>query len=495
MPDTRRFIGFDLGAESGRCVVATLSGGKIGLSEVHRFPTHSVQHPDGLHWDIHAIASDIVAGLTRACREFGPDFAGIAADTWGVDYVLLDSEGRVLGNPYHYRDSRTDGIMDEAFAVVPKGRLYGATGTQFAQFNTVFQLLAERRRSPNPLDAAATMLLMPDYLNYLLSGEARAEYTIASTTGIANPTTRQWAWELIDSFSLPRAIFPAVVEPGTVLGAIRPDLARRTGVNPGTPVIATAGHDTASAVASIPASGDRWAYLSSGTWSLFGVELPAPVMTDEAMRRDFTNEGGVGGTTRFLKNIIGLWPIQECRRAWRAEGREFTYAQLGDLARGEGSVGAWVDLNDPRFLKPGDMPRKIDSYLQETGQRRQENVGFTVGVVLESLAFSYRTAMKDLEAVTGRRIERLHAVGGGIQNTLLTGMTSDALGLPVLAGPVEGTIVGNIGMQAVATGAVASPQAWRDIVSASFRLEQYGPAHTAYFDENEGRYLQAIGLA
>jgi len=492
MPDTRRFIGFDLGAESGRCIVATLNEGRVALTEVHRFPTHTVQDETGLHWNILAITCEIEEGLTRARKAFGPDFEGVAADTWGVDYALVDSEGRVLGRPYHYRDSRTDGVMKRAFAIVPKDRLYATTGTQFAQFNTVFQLLAERQGDVSLLAIADTMLMMPDYLNFFLSGVKRAEYTIASTTGLADPRSRAWSWDLIDAFGIPRRIFPHMTEPGTMLGTLRPDLAQRTGLNPRTPVIASAGHDTASAVASVPAVGERWAYLSSGTWSLLGVELKEPVLSDAAMKHNFTNEGGVRGTTRFLKNIIGLWPVQECRRYWLEHGQEFTYPQLGELARQEGCVGAWVDLGDPRFLKPGEMPLKIGSYLRETGQAVKENVGFTIGVVLESLAFSYRIAVRDLEQVTGRKIEKLHAVGGGIQNVLLTQFTADATGLPVYAGPVEGTIVGNIGVQAVATGAVADAAAWRAVVADSFGLQTYVPAHSEYFVNNEHRYREIL---
>jgi len=495
MPDIKRFIGFDLGAESGRCVVATLEGGKISLSEVHRFPTHNLQDRTSFHWDVLAINREIVEGLVRAGKVFGPDFDGIACDTWGVDYVLIDPEGRPLGYPYHYRDSRTDHIMNKAFAIVPKETLYSTTGIQFAQFNTLFQLLAEQERKTSLLNVADTMLLMPDYLNFFLSGERRSEFTIASTTGIADPATRGWCWELIDRFGLPRKIFPAMIEPGTILGTIRPELAQRTGINPMTRVIASAGHDTASAVASVPASGEDWAFLSSGTWSLFGVELKSPVLTAEAMACNFTNEGGVRGTTRFLKNIIGLWPIQECRRYWLEQGQEYTYAQLSDLARQEGFAGAWVDLNDPRFLKPGEMPVKIAAYLRETGQTSKESVGFVIGVVLESLAYSYRETVHDVERVIGNTLGRLHAVGGGIQNERLAQFTADAIGLPVYAGPVEGTIAGNIGIQAMATGAVDSVESWRHIVAASFGLKTYLPESEAYFTTHENAYRSILRTA
>jgi rhamnulokinase len=491
----RRFIGFDLGAESGRCVVATLEAGTLTLDEVHRFPTHSVRDHERLHWDILAINAEIVEGLTRARKAFGPAFDGIGVDTWGVDYVLLDPEGRVLGYPYHYRDARTDTMMEEAFRIVPREALYRTTGIQFAQYNTVFQLLAETRQPLNMLGVADTMLLMPSYLNYFLSGVKRSEFTIASTSSLADPVTRGWNRELIQRFGFPLGIFPPMVEPGTSLGPLRPALARQTGLDSGVPVIATAGHDTASAVVSVPAACEDWAFLSSGTWSLMGIELTAPLMDDEAMRCNFTNEGGVGGTTRFLKNIIGLWPIQECRRYWLERGEEFSYPRLTELAKEVGFVHAWVDLHDPRFLKPGDMPEKILSYLRETGQRANSRTGYVIRVVLESLAFTYRRTMEELQRVSGRRIEKLHAVGGGIQNELLTQFTADATGIPVAAGPTEGTIVGNIGVQALAAGAVRDLAAWRDVVRHSFNVITYTPRDILYFREHERDFLACLRIA
>ena len=488
MQNEKRFIGFDLGAESGRCFVATLKDQKIVLNEVHRFTTHNLQYDKGFHWDILAINKEIVDGLIKAQKEFGPVFDGISVDTWGVDYVLLDAEDRILGYPYHYRDNRTDEMMAEAFKIIPKGSIYGKTGIQFAQFNTVFQLLAEKKRKSSLLNIAGTMLLMPDYLNYFLSGIKKAEFSIASTTSLADPNTREWSWELIDTFGFPKNIFPQMVEPGTKLGAISPWLASKTGIDAETPIIASAGHDTASAVVSVPASRGSWAFLSSGTWSLMGVELAKPLLGPDSMKYNFTNEGGVEGTTRFLKNIIGLWPIQECRRFWLDKGDEFSYAQLADLAKEEGFVKSWVDLNDIRFLKAGEMPEKITAYLKETGQTIKTKEGFIIEVILESLAFSYRKTIKEIEEVTGNKIEKLHAVGGGIQNELLIQMTADATGLEVLAGPVEGTIVGNIGMQAIAAGAVSNLSGWREIVAKSFDLKSYTPTNAIYFNENEKNY-------
>ena len=495
MAEGHRFIGFDLGAESGRCIVATLQESQLTLEEVHRFTTHNVRYDRGFHWDILAIVGEIVEGLTKARKAFGPRFDGIGVDTWGVDYVLLDPEGRVLGYPYHYRDVRTDGMMAKAFGIVPKAEMYGSVGIQFQQFNTVFQLLAESERKLNLLSVAGTVLLMPDYLNYILSGCRNAEFTVASTTSLVDPHTRDWSWNLIDKFGFRRGIFPPIVEPGSRLGALLPSVAAATGIDPSTPVYAIAGHDTASAVVSVPAGSHPWAFLSSGTWSLMGVELGEPLLTEDAMGCNFTNEGGVRGTTRFLKNITGLWPVQECRRYWREQGQEFSYGQLAELAAREGFVGAWVDLNDPRFLTPGDMPSKITSCLRETGQAGRESAGFIIGVVLESLAYSYRTTIRQVERVTGMKIETLHAVGGGIQNELLVQLTADALGIPVEAGPVEGTIVGNIGVQAIASGAVADLRAWRSIVGSSFGRRRYTPEKSDYFNEHAAQYERCLRVA
>jgi rhamnulokinase len=489
---TKRFIGFDLGAESGRCIVGTLSDGNLKLEEVHRFTTHTVRFHGGFHWDILAIAEEMLKGLVSARKSHGPDFEGIGVDTWGVDYVLVDPDGRVLGYPYHYRDDRTDTIMPEAFAVVPKEALYGKTGIQFMQFNTVFQLLAEKKRRLSLLDPAGAMLLIPDFFNFMFSGVMKSEYTIASTTGLIDPAKREWSWELIDKFGIGRHIFPGIVEPGTILGPLLPGIASRTGLNPGIPVIATACHDTASAVASVPASEGSWSFLSSGTWSLMGVELQKPVLSPAAMKYNFTNEGGVNGTIRFLKNLAGLWPVQECRRSWMEEKKEFSYMQLSGLAREEGFAGAWVDLADPRFLKAGEMPQKIMGCVRETGGETKTGPGWIIRVVLESLAFSYRKTIREIEEVTGVRIERLHAVGGGIQNELLAQFAADATGLTVYAGPVEGTIVGNLGVQAVARGIVSGYQEWRKIVSGSFDLNVYNPRETAYFDANEKKYERIL---
>jgi rhamnulokinase len=497
MSTENKFIGFDLGAESGRCVVGILEDEKIVLHEVHRFPTHNIKYANGFYWDVLAIYNEIVQGLINAQKMFGKNFAGISVDTWGVDYVLLDPENRILGYPYHYRDDRTDGIMEEAFKIIPGKALYNKTGIQFAQINTLYQLLSEKKRKVNLLNSAGTILLMPDFFNFMLSGKKNAEFSIASTTNLADPFARKWSRELIKSFDLPEEIFPEIIEPGTRLGNILPSLSEKTGLSPGIPVYACAGHDTASAVASIPVSiekeyDENWAFLSSGTWSLMGVELIQPVINSKAMQYNFSNEGGVEKTTRFLKNITGLWPVQESRRYWQEKREDYSYNEITSLAQKEGFVGVWVDLNDNRFLKPGKMPEKIRSYLQETHQPVKFDIGFITQVILESLAFVYKKTIEEIEDATGKRINRLHAVGGGIQNQYLIQLTSDATGLKVITGPVEGTIAGNIGMQAIAEGIISDVSTLRKVISNSFEIKTYEPVNSKYFEENEEKFVEIL---
>lgn len=487
-----KFIGFDLGAESGRCVVTLVTDGEIVLKEVHRFKTHHVNYFNNLHWDVLAIYNELLAGLQKAKEKFGTSFDGIGIDTWGVDYVLVDSENRILGYPYHYRDDRTDSMMDEAFKLIDKEELYKTTGIQFAQYNTLFQLLAEKKAKLNLLSVADKILLMPDFFTFLLTGKKIAELTIASTTNLINPVTRNWHWQLIDLFGFPRNIFPTIVEPGTFVATISKEIANRIGLHESIPVFASAGHDTASAVASVPAENNSWAFLSSGTWSIMGVVSEKPIITEESMRYNFSNEGGIQGTTRFLKNIIGLWPLQECKRFWSQRGVDYSYEQLAELALDYGKANGWIDLNDNRFLKPGDMPLKVISYLKETNQNANTDVGFIVRVILESLAFNYKTSIDQLEKVSNKKIDVLHAVGGGIQNELLNQLTADAIGRKVIAGPIEGTTIGSIGMIAVASGAVENLSEWRRMVSKSFPVKEYLPCNEDYFKNNESTYFSIL---
>ncbi len=492
MAAKKRFIAFDLGAESGRCVVGELSDRKLRLHEVHRFTTPSIECMGHFYWNVLGIYQELEKGLSNAVSEFGDTFDGVSLDTWGVDYVLLDPDGRLLGYPYHYRDSRTDDMIRKASETLPRAEIYHHTGIQFMQFNTLFQFVAEQQQQLNLLEIADRFLPVPNYLLYLLSGEMKAEYTHASTSQMCNPRTRDWSWELIEAFGFPGAIFPEMVEPGTQIGTIHPPLAEKTGISPDTPVIATATHDTAAAVVSMPAPGDHWAYLSSGTWSLMGVELEAPLITENSLQYNYTNEGGAEGTTRFLKNIMGLWPLQETKRYWEEQGKEYTYDELQSLAAETDPAEAWVDVNDNRFLKPGNMPEKILTFLEETGQSYREEDDWIVRCILESLAIKYRQTVKELEELTGHTIQRLHAVGGGIQNELLNQLTADAIGRPVIAGPVEGTAAGNIGVQAIASGAIEDLAAFREVVAHSFPTSTYRPKNAEYWDRQEENFFALL---
>ncbi len=488
MSKEKKYIGFDFGAESGRCVVAILKDDHLELNEVHRFPTHNYKDESGFHWDVNKIFNEIIYGLKFASERYGSEFESIGIDTWGVDYALIDENNKLLHDPFHYRDDRTDNIMEEAFSIVGKDKIYSIAGIQFMQFNTIFQLLADMKNDPSKLNNTDKMLLMPDYLNFLLTGAKREEYTIASTTGLINPIKRDWSWELIEAFEIPKNIFAEIVEPGTRLGTLLPEIAEQVGLSSDIPVTATAGHDTAAAVVSVPANDNNWAFLSSGTWSLMGVEIKEPILNENALKYNFTNEGGFENTIRFLKNIIGLWPIQECRRFWNAEGKEYSYQYLTDMASKVGNSQRWINLNDKRFLKAGDMPLKINAFLEETGQNPAKSIGEIIRIVLESLAFNYKKTLEEIERITNNKITKLHAVGGGIQNELLNQLTADALGIEVIAGPVEGTIVGNIGVQAIAANTVADLADWRRIVSNSFKPKVYKPQNTGYFDENRVRF-------
>jgi len=488
MAGARRYIAFDLGAESGRCIVGELRDGRLHLHDVHRFRTHVVRYRNDLFWDILAIFEEMKVGLSRAVQHHGPRFDGMSVDTWGVDYVLLDAGDRLLGYPYHYRSPRTDGMMEKAFRIVPKEEIYRRTGIQFMQINTLYQLLAEKAQRRSLLDIAECFLTIPDFFHFLLSGVKRAEYTFASTTQLSDPWCRNWCWDLIKAFGLPEKIFPPIIESGQTLGPLVKEIMNEVGMEGEPPIIAGASHDTAAAVAAVPATEGTWAYLSSGTWSLMGIELDRPLVNDSSLERNFTNEGGVLGTVRFLKNIAGLWLMQECRRDWEKLGKRFEYDELALMAKEVPPVKAWVNPNDPRFLHPGNMAAKIISYLRETKQPFREEVSWITRCVLESLAFKYRVTLKELEELTGKRIERLHAVGGGIRNELLCQMTADAINREVIAGPAEGTVVGNLGIQAIATGELGELRSLRELVGSSFKLKVYKPQNPDYWDKHEEVY-------
>jgi rhamnulokinase len=462
------YLAVDLGAESGRVVLGRFDGGRVSLEEIHRFPNTPVRLPDGLHWDVLRILSEIKNGLAKAARE--EHVEGVGIDSWGVDFGLLDGEGALVSNPYHHRDARTEGMMDEAFGLVPREEIYGTTGIQFLPINTVYQLLA-MRGSP-PLDIAQSLLLIPDLINYWLTGERVSEYTNATTTQLIDFETGGWSRDLLEGLDLPPRLFAPIVSPGTELGALLPEVVKEVGAGP--PVFAVASHDTASAVVAVPALGEDFAYVSSGTWSLVGVETQEPVVTPEAMEANFTNEGGFGGGTRFLKNVMGLWLIQECRRQWAREGNEYSYEELALLAEGAPS-GPLVDPDHPSFLNPGDMTARIRRFCEETGQTPLEEPAAIARCVFESLALKYAYAIEQAQALTGRTVRSVNVVGGGSQNDFLCQLTADASGLPVVAGPVEATAMGNVMVQVFAHGRVGSLKEIRAVVRDSFEASSYEP--------------------
>jgi rhamnulokinase len=463
------YLAVDLGAESGRVMLGRFDGGRVSLEEIHRFPNPAVRLPDGLHWDVLRMLSEIKDGLARAVRV--EEVEGIGIDSWGVDFGLLDGEGALFSNPYHHRDTRTEGMMEEAFGLVPKEEIYNTTGIQFLPINTLYQLLA-MRGSPL-LEAAETMLLIPDLMNYWLTGEKACEYTNATTTQLFDLEEDGWSRDLFERMDLPSSILVPIVPPATELGPLLPEVAEEVGA--ASPVFAVASHDTGSAVVAVPARGDDFAYISSGTWSLVGVETPEPVVTQEAMEANFTNEGGFGGRTRLLKNVMGLWILQECRRQWAREGKDHSYEELAGLAEDAPPAGPLVDPDHPAFLSPGDMPSRIRSFCKETGQNPPEEPVSVARCVFESLALKYRYAIEQAQSLTGRSIGTVNVVGGGSQNSLLCQLTADASRLPVVAGPVEATAIGNVMVQAFAQGRVGSLEEIRAVVSDSFEASTYEP--------------------
>lgn len=471
----QHYLAIDLGAESGRVISGRFDGSRLELEELHRFPNRSSQVNGTLFWDALRLWNDISDGLAKASG-LG-DIAGIGADTWGVDFALLDERGQMLSNPVCYRDARHDGYIDRAAQVVPQREIYEHTGLQFLGFNTLYQLLALKDQNPWELERAQTMLFMPDLLHFWLSGERRSEYSIASTSQMLDARGRSWDEELLSRFALPRDILAPLVMPGSQIGTLRSDVAARLGLSAETPIIAPGGHDTASAVSAVPfAWGDeRAAYLSSGTWSLMGLELSEPLINDQSFELGFTNEGGAFGTIRFLKNIAGLWLLQECRRDFLRRGREFSYAQLAQMASEAGDAGSFVEPDAARFASPGNMPQKISDYCRETNQRAPETEGEFARCCLDSLALKYRWTFEKLELLGGQALDSLYIVGGGSQNELLNQLTADCIGRPVIAGPIEATAVGNILVQAVARGEISGSAQLREVVRNSFPSKRFEP--------------------
>jgi rhamnulokinase len=483
-----QFLAFDLGAESGRAIVGRLRSGVLDIREIHRFPNEPVRQNQSLQWDVLRLWLEMRRSLERLS---GESLQSLGVDTWGCDYALLGEQGHLVQNPFHYRDPRTDGVMEAVHQRLPADEIYAATGIQFLPFNTLYQLYAACRATPRLIDAASTFVTIPDLSNFWLTGRVAAEYTNATTTQFVDARTRAWATGLLGQLGIPARLLPPIVEPGVVLGHLTGDASPSLA---GTPVVLPASHDTGSAVASVAAGGRR-AFISSGTWSLVGTEVPAPIITPRARDLNFTNEGGVCGTTRLLKNVAGMWLLQACRRTWAADGAQFEYDELLAAARDERY--AFKVLFDPdhgTFLHPSSMLAAIARYCRETGQQEPDGPPGYTRAILESLAFKYRHVIESLEELTAQPIEEIQIVGGGSRNRLLNQFTADATGCTVLAGPVEATALGNIAVQMMGTGAVTSLADARRLIERSFPVERFEPRDQDRWDSHYRRFQEYLEL-
>lgn len=488
------YLAVDMGASSGRHVAGAFDGQHISLSEVHRFENGPSVAAGRKYWDLLAQWAHIRDGLRAAATKHGDNIVSVGVDTWGVDFALLGRNDELLGNPYHYRDSHTDGILEHAFEIVPREEIFAQTGLQFLQFNTLFQLLAMRRANSSMLDAAETLLMMPDLFHWLMTGEKANEFSDATTTQFYNPTTGTWATDLLERFDLPTKILGRICQPGTRLGPLTSLVAADTGLS-GVSVVLPGSHDTASAVMAVPATSapsekPDWCYISSGTWSLMGVEVPKPVVSAKCEALNFTNEGGVGNTIRLLKNIGGLWLVQECRRIWNLAGGNLGWNDLTLMADVAPPLVSVVNPDDPSLMAPADMPEAIRSLCRNSNQPVPEDEGAVIRCALEGLALKYRQVLGWLEELVGGRIDTVHIVGGGTQNRQLCQMTADACGRTVIAGPVEATAIGNLMTQAVADGAIGSIAEAREVIRNSFDVHHYEPSNTTAWDEAFDRFVK-----
>ncbi len=476
----KQFLGFDLGAESGRAMLGEIADGKLRLEELHRFANQPVRLPTGLYWDTLRLFWEMQEGLRIATKKRKLALSGIGIDTWGVDFALLGRDGALVDNPRHYRDARNNGQLERTFATVPRSEIFAETGLQFMQINTLFQWHALKHANSPALDTATGLLFIPDLFNYWFTGVKRAELTIASTSQFYNPIRKCFADQMLRKLGLNPAILPPLVNPGTLLGPVldAPDV----------PLFAVAGHDTASAVAAVPARGDQdWCYVSSGTWSLMGVELAEPVINAHCEQLNFTNEIGVEGRVRLLKNIAGLWLWQECRRDWAAAGVNYSYDDMTRMAQAARPFATVI--HPDAFLEPGAMPARIAQHCRRNGQPVPETHGEFCRVILEALALRYRQVLESLESLIGRRLNRIHIVGGGSRNALLNQFVADATGRPVIAGPSEATVAGNILVQAMGAGLVKNLAEIRQVVSDSFPVTQFEPRDHASWDAAYQRFL------
>lgn len=467
------FLAFDLGATSGRAILGSVGGGRISSEEVYRFP-NSVKEVDGkYYWDIYSLFDHFKAALKKVA---GMDVKveSIGIDTWGVDFGCIGPDGRILGMPRAYRDPYTDGVPEKVFGIVPKKELYDVTGIQIMNFNSIFQLYAQNLEPDSLLHQAREILFMPDLLSYYLTGNKVCEYTIASTSGIIDPRTRDFRKDLLERLGIDPALLRSIVQPGTAIGTLKKELCEETGFAP-VPVIAVAGHDTASAIAAVPASDGHFAYLSSGTWSLMGIESEIPVINEKSYEYNITNEGGIEGTTRFLKNITGMWLLEQCRKTWEKEGRKYDYAEMEQMGLQAMDFPSTIHPDDPRFAAPKDMDAEIKAALKESGEQVPASDGEMISCIYHSLTKRYKEVMGMLQGFASFQIEKLHVIGGGSANKVVCQLTADTLGIPVVAGPVEGTAIGNIMIQAKAAGLVKDRWEMRRIIADSIEVRTYEP--------------------
>jgi rhamnulokinase len=478
-----KLIAFDIGAESGRAIVGHFDGNQLSLEEMHRFSTLPVRVGENLYTDVLNIWGQIQVGLQKSAVAYGTQLESIGVDTWGVDYALLDGNDRLIATPYHYRDRRTDGILERAFARVPREEIYFQTGNQFMQFNTLFQLFAGRLQEPEVLASARSLLMLPDLLHFWLCGEKTTEFTNATTTQCFDQVHKTWAEQLLARFEIPAGIFQPISSPGSRLGRVHAWLGC-----PRLPVILPASHDTGSAVTAVPVQEQNFLYISSGTWSLVGVELNEAVISDESLAANLTNEGNPCGRTCFLKVVPGMWLLQQCKHEWQKKGRAYSYTDLTALAMSAPAHGPVLDVTDPLFVAPGAMVPRVQQFCQESGQSVPQSDGEVARCILESLAHLYRSLLEDFEKVLGKQLGVIHIIGGGSKNTLLNQLTADNCTRPVIAGPEEATAAGNLLVQAMGLGYLGSMQDIRKVVRNSFELVTFAPAHTPQWDDAYAHY-------
>ena len=481
-------LSFDFGASSGRAIIATLEDGKISLNEVHRFSNDPVTLGGTVYWDVLRLWYEIKQGILKA-KPFGFDSIGI--DTWGVDFGLIDKNGVLLENPIHYRDKRNDGMIEYSEKFMPNSDMYDITGIQFMEFNTVFQLLSLYKNRPELMERADKMILMPDLFNYFLTGEKTSEFSMASTGQLLDVRTHGWSEEIIEKCGFDKKLFCDLIKPGTVVGKVSKDIADELGIQQ-VDVIAVCGHDTASAMAAVPTDKQDFAFLSCGTWSLFGTELENPIVDENSKKFNITNEGGFDYKTSFLKNIIGLWLIQESRRQWMREGSEYSYADLEKLALAEKPFACFIDPDSPEFGKMGNIPERVREFCRRTNQYVPESVGEVMRCIYESLAMKYRYTLETLSVCTGKDYDKIHVIGGGVKDKLLLRMTADATNKRVVAGPVEATVLGNVLVQFIASGAIKDIAEGRKIIAQCEDLKIYEPDNSKTWDEAYEKFVGII---